>query len=205
MKKIKTILRSYLKKRKIREFKSCGDNLTIDFKSSSFSLSSIEIGENVFIGSRAYFAGNISIGNNIMFGPNVTILDGDHLFGVIGESVRFLKPILNENSKKVTIEDEVWCGASAIILKGVTLGMGSVIGAGSIVSKDIPPFTIAVGNPCKPVKLIFTDEELRRHLYILGRTYEFIDKIITQRKNILKSYGIIELEYYELSRSNKNS
>jgi acetyltransferase-like isoleucine patch superfamily enzyme len=60
--------------------------------------------------------------------------------------------IENTISKEVVIEDDVWLGYNVIVLPGVTIGKGSVIGAGSVVSKDIPPYSIAIGNPARVIK-----------------------------------------------------
>jgi len=64
---------------------------------------------------------------------------------------------------RVVIEDDTWIGANTLILKNVRIGEGSIIGAGSVVTKDIPPYSIAVGNPAKVIKQRFTNEELVRH------------------------------------------
>ena len=58
------------------------------------------------------------------------------------------------SSKPIVIEDDCWLGGGVIVLAGVTIGKGSVIGAGSIVTKDIPPYSVAVGNPCKVMRTI---------------------------------------------------
>ena len=90
----------------------------------------------------------ITFGDNVMVAPNVTISTGAH-------------PILPELRVKtyqynlpVVIEDGVWIGAGAIILPGVTIGENSVIGAGSVVTKDIPPNVVAVGCPCRVLREI---------------------------------------------------
>lgn len=187
MRKIIRLFKGIRRKNIINRFKSYGNNLILDLNNSVFSYEHIAIGNNVFIGGNAYFAAILNIGNNVMFGPGVTILGGDHLFGVIGESVRFLKPKNNENTKEVIIEDEVWCGANVTILKGVNLGIGCVIGAGSVVTKSIPPFTVAVGNPCKFITTIFSDNELYIHLSKLGYDKDFIEMVITKRNRMLKA------------------
>lgn|GEM_PF-809627 len=87
----------------------------------------------------------IEIGNNCTFGRHVSILDSD--FHVIKEGNKILNP-----SKPVIIADNVWIGHNAIILKGVTVGEGAVVAAGSVVTKDVPPHSIVAGNPAKVIK-----------------------------------------------------
>jgi len=197
MRKLRRIFKNYQKRKYIKKFKSYGENVFVDLKNSTFSFETIDIGNNVFIGSGAYFAADLAIGNNVMFGPRVTILGGDHIFGIVGKSVRFLKPKGNENSLSVLIEDEVWCGANVSILKGVKLGMGCVIGAGSVVTKEIPPYTVAVGNPCKPIKKIFTDEDLREHLMILDYLPKISEEVINRRYSLLALNGLNDLGYFQ--------
>lgn len=100
---------------------------------------------------------NIFIGNNVMFAPNVTISATGHP----------VHPDLRKNGEQfsfpVKIEDNVWIGSNVVILPGVTIGENSVIGAGSVVTKDIPKNVVAVGNPCKVLRPI-TDRD-RKYYY----------------------------------------
>lgn len=98
---------------------------------------------------------NISIGNHVNIGANCVIMDGDmhntnwrlrHNDRQFGQSVPFKK-------RPIVIEDDVWLGANCLILKGVTIGANSIVGAGSVVTKDIPADCIAAGNPCKIIKV----------------------------------------------------
>lgn len=165
----------------MRKIHSVGNNFKFDPNSSIFTPQLLTIGDNVFIGEKAHIAAHVTIGNNVMFGPRPMIIGGNHLFGVRNKSMRSLQPKNRENVKLITIEDEVWCGAGIIILGGMTLGMGSVIGAGSVVTKSIPPFTMAVGNPCKVIKKIFSDEALLEHIQILGKSESEALEIIERR------------------------
>jgi galactoside O-acetyltransferase len=116
--------------------------------------SRIHIGDNFYANFNLVLVDDIDIfiGNNVMFAPNVTI-------SVTGHPVH---PDLRKNGDQfsfpVTIEDNVWIGSNVVILPGVTIGKNSVIGAGSIVTKDIPENVVAVGNPCKVLRPI-TDRD----------------------------------------------
>ncbi|MUK39046.1 sugar O-acetyltransferase [Aliivibrio fischeri] len=90
----------------------------------------------------------VFIGAYVQVGPNVVISTAGHPFDL---AERVL-PIASANPIK--IGDNVWIGANAVILDGVTIGDRSVIGAGSVVTKDIPPDCVAVGNPCRVIKTI---------------------------------------------------
>lgn len=111
--------------------------------------SRIIIGNNVGIsGSTIKAATLVKIGNNVLIGSGCLISDSDSHPIHPNERLDHSKT----KSIPIIIEDDVFIGARTIILKGVTLGKGSVIGAGSVVSKSVPPYTIAAGNPAKIVK-----------------------------------------------------
>lgn len=108
----------------------------------------IDIGRNFYVNCNSHLCGIIEIGDNVLLGPKVIIWSKNHTFSSLNE------PINQQGStdNKITLGNDVWIGAGAIVLQGVTIGDGSVIGAGSVVTKDIPPFSIAVGNPAKVIK-----------------------------------------------------
>lgn len=162
--------------------KKVGVNFLFDSASSFLTPDFIEIGDNVFIGEYAHISAEISIGNNVMFGPRPVIIGGDHYFGVKGRFNRFLKPKGRENYQKISIEDDCWFGANVTILKGVTVGFGVVVGAGSVVCKSLPRFTVCVGNPCGPVKKIFFEEVLLSHLLELGYSEQVAGQVLLRRK-----------------------
>ena len=128
------------------------------------------IGERFIIHSpfRCDFGSHIHIGNDFIGNFNMTILDeapvtiGDHVFIGPNVSIYTIIHALDPNqrnegimqAKPVTIGNDVWIGGNTIILPGVKIGDGAVIGAGSIVTRDIPPLTLAIGSPCKPVREI---------------------------------------------------
>lgn len=117
-------------------------------------------GCNVHVGDHFYANFNlvivddidVYIGDNVMFAPNVTI-------SVTGHPVHpDLRPHGDQFSAPVHIGDRVWIGSNVVILPGVTIGENSVIGAGSVVTKDIPPNVVAVGAPCRVLRPI-TEED----------------------------------------------
>ena len=103
------------------------------------------------------------IGKKVIFGPHPTIITGDHRTDVIGKYIMDSKEKLPENDAPVVIEDDVWTGANVTILKGVTIGRGSVIAAGAVVTKSFPPYSIIGGVPAKLIKMRFTPEEIEEH------------------------------------------
>ncbi len=106
----------------------------------------INIGDNVGISGCTISAGrSVVIGNDVLIGSGAIITDGDA--HPINPEDR--KAGLSCVRKPVIIEDDVFIGARAVILKGVKVGKGSVIGACAVVTKDIPPYSIAVGNPAR--------------------------------------------------------
>lgn len=185
----------------LKKVKLHGKNFMFDGRSTFVTPESMTIGDNVFIGECAHISAEVEIGNNVMFGPRPIILGGNHYFAVKGESVRFLHPQEHENRKLIKIEDEVWCGASVIILDGVCIGMGSIIGAGSVVNKNIPPYVVAVGNPCRPVKKIFDDNTLVEHLIGLGKTPDEAREIQQRREKELNQGNLQNLPAIDNTQS----
>ncbi|GAB3528822.1 sugar O-acetyltransferase [Arthrobacter monumenti] len=112
--------------------------------------SHITIGDETFINSglTALDVGPISIGRDCQIGPNVQLLTPTH---PVDPKPRRDKL---EAAEPITIEDNVWLGGGAIVLPGVTIGKNSIIGAGAVVTKDIPANVIAVGNPARVLRTI---------------------------------------------------
>ena len=111
----------------------------------------LRIGSNVGIsGGVLYATEMINVGNHVLIGANTSIYDSD--FHTLDHIER--RKCLKAASSPVFIEDDVWIGANAFVLKGVRIGARSVIGAGSIVTKNIPPDSIAAGNPARLLRKI---------------------------------------------------
>lgn len=151
--------------------KSCGKNVYIRPSKSDFKgLWNLSIGDGSSIpkGSTFYCTGaRLTIGKKVIFGPNPTIITGDHRIDVIGKYIMDSNEKLPENDAPVVIEDDVWCGANVTILKGVTIGRGSVVAAGAVVTKSCPPYSIIGGVPAKVLKMRFTAEEIKEHEKLL--------------------------------------
>lgn len=117
----------------------------------------IKIGNNVGMSStRMWIHDSLTIGNNVKVGACVLLIDTDcHEIDFRvrrGEVPQGSTPDQSVQSAPIVIEDDVWIGAHSIVLKGVTIGARSIIGAGSVVTKSIPADCIAAGNPCKVIR-----------------------------------------------------
>lgn len=132
----------------------------------------IHVGNHVLIGSGAYFVSTrakLMIHDYVIFGPNVTIYTGDHALDFVGFHIAEVTDKMKSERKKqydkdVIIEAGCWIGTRVIILKGVTIGRGSVIGAGAIVTKDVPPYSIYTGSGSTAViRSRFSDEQIIAH------------------------------------------
>lgn len=127
-----------------------GTNLTIE---TPFYC---DYGSNIYLGDSVYFNYNcvvldvntVEIGDRVLIGPNVQIYPATH---PIEWDVRYSGV---ELGKPIKIGSDVWIGGGAIILPGVTIGDKTVVGAGSVVTKDLPGHVVAAGNPCRIIKTI---------------------------------------------------
>lgn len=127
----------------------------------------VHFGKNVYANFHLTLVddGHIFVGDAVMFGPNVTVATAGHP----------IDPVLRREGLQynadVHIEDNVWIGAGAILLPGVTVGENSVIGAGSVVTRDIPANVVAVGNPCRVLRPI---ESRDREFYFKNRPVDLL-------------------------------
>ena len=119
----------------------------------------IEVGKNFFANYNCTIidVAKVTIGDNCQMAPNVAIYTAGHPVHPTARNT------LYEYGIEVTIGDNVWIGGNTVILPGVHIGSNTVIGAGSVVSKDIPDWVVAVGNPCRVVRKI--TEEDKKFLY----------------------------------------
>lgn len=154
-----------------RKWKSCGNGVKFDPLTSEFSYGRISIGNGTFIGPRAYFRTThsyINIGAHVLFGPNVMILGGNHIFDIPGQLMAEITKGPTHIDPDVNIKDDVWIGAGAIILAGVTINEGAIVAAGTIVSSDVASYEIHGGVPNKKIRNRFTKEDLIEHKRLRG-------------------------------------
>ncbi len=141
--------------RKIRSFVAggCfdkhGKNINIERKADFGKGDGISIGDNSGLGVNCEVRGPLEIGANVMMGPDVRIMTSKH------DTSRTDIPMNQQGhlpKQKVIIGDDVWIGARVIILPGLTIGSGSIIGAGAVVTKDVPEYAVVAGVPAKVIK-----------------------------------------------------
>ncbi len=129
-------------------FKSMGKNCNIEHGAFFGKGKDIEIGDNSGVGINARIQGPLTIGKNVMMGPDVLIYTRNHNFHDV------TVPMLAQGEQEpqaVIIQDDVWIGARVIILPGVKIGKGSILAAGSVVTKNVPEYSIVAGVPAKVI------------------------------------------------------
>ena len=143
-------------------FDRCGSNVNVERGASFGTGAGISIGSNSGIGINAQLnpSGGIVIGDDVMMGEDAVIWSENHAFEDTS------KPMRLQGYKKapIVIEDDVWIGLRVVVLAGVRIGRSSVIGAGSVVTSDIPAYSVAGGVPAKVIK--------RRQSEVVGSTPE---------------------------------
>jgi acetyltransferase-like isoleucine patch superfamily enzyme len=128
----------------------CGEGLLIDPNVSIRFPQNLEIGNNVYCNRGVFITARtkIKIGDDVLIGPYVVINSGNHIYSDPNQTIRSQ----NHRVAPIIIEDDVWIGAHATILAGVTLGTGSVVAAGAVVTKNVAPYTVVAGIPAKMIK-----------------------------------------------------
>jgi acetyltransferase-like isoleucine patch superfamily enzyme len=123
---------------------SIGKNVMINHNVTIWG-TEVQIDDNVQINPNTTIYGKVKIGKYSMIAPNCMIAGGNHNMKDINTPMQ----LQGDSSKGIIIEDDVWIGANSVILDGVKVGKGAVVGAGSVVTKDVESNTIVAGNPCK--------------------------------------------------------
>ena len=137
-------------KRMKRSFKSCGERVYISPECSIWSEDCLEVGNDVCIHAFTYIfaVGGVKIGDGTMISSNCSVTSITH---PTNSAKRFGDEAIN---KPVIIGKNVWLGMGAVLLPGITIGDRAIVGAGSVVTKDVPPKSIVVGNPAKVLRKI---------------------------------------------------
>jgi acetyltransferase-like isoleucine patch superfamily enzyme len=123
----------------------------------------IHVGDNCYVGegTRIWSGENIFIGNNVLISHNVNVIDSNsHEIDYIARAIGYQNLLLNGHPKDkgeiltspITIQNHVWISFNVCILKGVSIGEGAIVAAGSVVTKDVPAFTVVAGNPAVVIK-----------------------------------------------------
>lgn len=130
-----------------------GDNCVVEQPLFCTYGYNITVGDNFFLNvdCKLLDSGKITIGNNVFIAPNVCLITEEHAMNVKQRLAGL------EYTHPINIGDNVWIAAGVLVLPGVTIGENSVIGAGSVVAKDIPSNSLAVGNPCRVIRQLDPD------------------------------------------------
>ena len=169
---LQSVVRSALNKLAVGSNVSAGRNLRAGLGSRISSLHGLRIGNCVSVGPGSIVEVDGSIGDFVLIARNVQIVGRmDHAITELGVPIVKATWIGDREAlpeDQVQIERDVWIGAGAIVLGGTRIGEGSVIGAGALVTKDIPPYSIAVGSPARRISGRFmTEAECQEHSKLL--------------------------------------
>ncbi|PRY13327.1 transferase family hexapeptide repeat protein [Pontibacter ummariensis] len=151
-----------------------GKNLYAGVRVYLWAREKLVIGNNFYIGRDSQIETDCIIGDNVIFGNKVAVVGKyDHHFQKVGVPIRLAPRIRDTHyswkglNQITVIEDDVWVGYGAIIMSGVKLGKGSIVAAGSVVTKDTEPYTIYAGNPARRVRDRFDSyKDLEDHILL---------------------------------------
>lgn len=165
----------------------------------------IKIGDFTSLQDRCVLVGDIEIGRYCLFSLNVLISSGTHCFNkaphlLIRDQDEMAQA---HEGKKVVIEDDCWIGVNVVIMPGVKIGKGSIIGANAVVTKDIPPYSVAVGAPAKVVKkrLAFCHPKEINHANEMDYPYFYSGFEISalERRQLKDLSGLVAKNKFELA------
>ena len=124
------------------------DSLIEEYATVNNGMGDVHIGARTLIGISNVLIGPLRIGNDVIVAQNVVFSGLNHGYLDVEQPIRQQTCTTAE----IVVEDEVWIGANAVITAGVCIGRHSVVAGGSVVTKDVPPFTVVGGNPARPLK-----------------------------------------------------
>lgn len=156
-----------------------GDNVLLSRHGTVVNPQEVTIGDNVFISEYFHISAHpFKIGRDVIIGPRFTAICNNHIFNRVGQTV--FEYASDKTYKPIEIESDSWLGANVTLLPGVTIGQGCIVGAGSVVNKSLPPYTICVGVPCKPIKTRFNEVDLQKHLQSISWNQLKAEDVIEQ-------------------------
>lgn len=120
----------------------------------------VEIGDNSLIGIGSVVIGPAKIGSDVLLAQNIVISGLNHGYRQLDKTIREHKV----TTKQITISDDVWIGANAVITAGVTIGTHCIVGGGAVVTKDVPDYCIVSGNPAKIIKRMDESESIKDYI-----------------------------------------
>ena len=153
----------------------CGKDVIISTKCKFSGIENVEVGNHVVIGAEAMIMttrAKVIMGDYIFFAPKVSVVTGDHRYDLLGKYMLNVKDADKsvEDDQDVIFEGDNWIGTGVIILKGVTVGRGAIVAAGSIVTKSVPPYSIVAGVPARVIKKRFSNGQIKLHESMLEQT-----------------------------------
>lgn len=171
IKKVRVYIIYKIKYKKILQF---GKNFTFGRGTTFYAKNKIKIGDDVYIGKYCSVETDSVIGNGVLIANHVGIIGKyDHNYEQVGSYIRNSAWIGDTDynwrglDKKAIIEDDVWIGFGSVVFSGVKIGRGSIIASGTIVTKDVEPYSIMAGVPAKKVGERFDKNQIEKHELIL--------------------------------------
>jgi acetyltransferase-like isoleucine patch superfamily enzyme len=173
---MKSCRNSFLKKWKWRRYQ-IGRNFHAGRGVQLWAKTTLSIGDNFYIGRYSQIECDAVIGHDVIIGNQVALVGKyDHHYQQIGTPIRLASAIRDNDydwkglNLITTIENDVWIGYGSTIMQGVTIGEGAIIAAGSVVTKDVEPYSIFGGNPARKIADRFeAPEDLKKHLNLIRK------------------------------------
>ena len=146
---------------------ACGKNTILLYPLRIYSPQSVYVGDNVKLSSGLHILNapneKVIIKKYTVFAANCTIAPNSHRSTVTVPQFILGASHVNDLSTDIVVEEDVWVGTGVTILSGVRIGRGCIIGAGSLVTKSLPPYSVAVGSPARIVKKVFSINQILHH------------------------------------------
>lgn len=175
-----------------REFGYCGKNTILLYPLRIYNPQSVFVEENVKLSSGLHILNSpnekVIIKKYTVFAANCTICPNSHVSTVTVPQFLLGASHVNDVSSDVIIDEDVWLGTGVTILAGVHIGRGCIVGAGSMVTKSLPPYSVAVGSPARILKKKFSIEQIMQHEACLYPNRERFTE--TFLKELEKSYFV---------------